>query len=220
MTSHALHVLGVRGEASAPFAVWFSERGWAVTGSDTSASGAPLPSDIRVLPWGSTLPPGTIVAYTPVIASSDPGILQKYETAGHRVLCRGTALRTLTDPEHELVVVAGSAGKSTTSHIVNHLAQHAGQDIGRVIHARTTNGLSGGHHSNTHRTILVEGQENDGMFDGDNISATLLTNSTGQHAEQYGDTFAVGVRVLQEKFHQLLQHTRGPRVLCTDDEGS
>jgi len=135
------------------------------------------------------------------------------ERAGIPVLHRADALAAIC-ATREVVAVAGTHGKTTTSALVATVLDGAGRSPGWVIGAAVA-GLGSSASWGGDGPLVVEADESDGTFLALGAHAAIVTNVEADHLEHWGSEEA-----LRDAFASFVSALEGPAVLCLDDPGS
>ncbi|MFD1214932.1 Mur ligase family protein, partial [Arthrobacter sp. GCM10027362] len=141
--------------------------------------------------------------------------LQAAAAAGLRIVHRSVALAASTAPQ-ELIAVAGTHGKTTTTSMVTVMLRHAGLQpsfaIGGDVAALGVNADYG-----AGRYFVAEADESDGSFLNYRPRIAVVTNVEADHLDHYGTAEAVHLSF--ERFAALLP-AGGVLVACMDDPGA
>ena len=194
----------------------FVRRGATVTGCDANPEGA---GDLRRL--GVTVGPHDIAhadsARALVVTSAMPKThpeLARARELGVPVIRRAEALGEVTSGAgRELVGIAGTHGKTTTTVMTAMALAAAGRDptalVGGRVSAWEGNLLAGGD-----RLYVVEADEYDRSFLALSPTVAVVTNIEADHLDIYAD--------LADIHRAFAQFARGARtiVLCADDSGA
>lgn len=215
-----LHILGIAGTFMGGVAALARERGHAVEGSDQAVY-PPMSTQLERL--GIALKQG----YSPDNISADcdtiviGNALSRGNSAVEAVLDAGRAytsgaewLRENVLPGRDVMAVAGTHGKTTTTSLAAAVLSEGGLDptfvIGGQLLAAGANARLGGG-----QWLVAEADESDGSFLRLNPLVAVITNIDADHLENYGNDFAR----LQSAFAEFLQRLPfyGLAVLCIDD---
>jgi UDP-N-acetylmuramate--alanine ligase len=213
-----VHFVGVGGAGLSAIARLMAQQGVPVTGSDDQETpflpalrelGIPLHSSYAAGHLGDA---DTVVVTTAahednpeVLAARDLGLLVLPRSAGLKATMAG----------HDVVAVAGTHGKTTTTSMLTMALRAAGADptyaIGGLLAATGRNADSG-----TGRLFVAEADESDGAFLVYRPQAALVTNVDADHLDVWGtedayrDAFAEFAGTIDDG---------GLLVLCADDPG-
>lgn len=212
-----VHMVGIGGAGMSGIAEVLANQGFAVTGSDLSASD----STARLEKRGVTVHLGhdanhiegaDVLVVSSAIPDSNPEV-EAARAARIPVLPRAQMLAELMRFRRG-IAVAGTHGKTTTTSLVASLLAEAGKDptfvIGGVVNAWDTHARLG-----KGEYLVAEADESDGSFLLLQPVVALITNIDRDHLESYGGSF----RNLESAFEEFLQHLPfyGAAVLCIDD---
>jgi UDP-N-acetylmuramate--alanine ligase len=209
-----IHFVGIAGAGMSALAELFIRRGAAVTGCDANPEGA---GDLRRL--GVTVGPhhpshaddARALVVTSAMPKTHPELLRAREL-GVPVIRRAEALGEVT-AGRELVGVAGTHGKTTTTVMAAMALAAAGRDptalVGGRVSAWEGNLLAG-----SDRLYVVEADEYDRSFLALSPTVAVVTNIEADHLDIYAD--------LADIKSAFAQFVRGARtiVLCAEDGGA
>lgn len=200
-----VHLIGIGGTGISSIARVLAEKGYTVSGSDRVLS--PLAHDLA--PMGVTLYEGhaaanitgaDVVVRSSAISNDNPEVVAAREQ-GIPVLKRADFLHSFLR-EYNLLAVAGSHGKTTTSTMLAWSLQQIGLEpgfiLGGVSRNLGTNASAGGG-----RYFVIEADEYDYMFLGLDPTLILITNVEYDHPdcfptpEDYQAAFVSFVKRLQ-----------------------
>lgn len=211
-----VHFVGIAGAGMSALAELFLKRGYAVTGCDASLATA---GDLRSL--GIELfeghDPSHVAGASEVVVTSavrrDHPELDRARELGIPVIRRAEALGRAVSGG-ELVAVAGTHGKTTTTVMTTEALRSAGLDPTGLAGGRvgTWNGnLSSG----SNKLFVVEADEYDRSFHALSPTIAVVTNIEEDHL----DIYPGGISEIRDAFAQF---ARGARVivLCADDPGA
>ena len=194
----------------------FAKRGARVTGCDASDGGA---EDLRRLGIEVSLghDPGHVAgARAVVVTSAVPGDhpeLQRARSLGLPVVRRAEALAEVTSGGGDLVAVAGTHGKSTTTAMIAEALAAAGHDPTALVGARVAS-WKGNLRAGNDRLHVVEADEYDRSFLALSPTVAVVTNVEADHLDIYAD-----IADIRKAFAQFV---RGARTIvsCADDSGA
>lgn len=209
------HFIGIGGVGMAAVAELLVSRGQQVSGSDRAESAnterlAAMGVDIHIGHDALNVPPGAHVVVSSAIKESNPELAHA-RSHGYRVLHRSEAL-AIASAGLTFVAVAGAHGKTTTSAMVAHALQVAGQDPSWAIGATLAGGASGAHLGQGD-VMIAEADESDGSFLNYQPHIEIITNIEPDHLDHYGSSQA-----LEEAFAQFAELRDGPLVINTDND--
>ncbi len=136
-------------------------------------------------------------------------------TRGLRVLHRSQALAAAM-ADDQVVAIAGTHGKTTTTSMVTVMLQGAGVDASFAVGGTVQGlGVNAGH--GTAPVFVAEADESDASFLNYRPHVAVVTNLEADHLDHYGTAEAVFAAF--ERFVALLP-ANGTLVACADDAGS
>ncbi len=210
-----VHFVGIAGAGMSALAELFARRGVAVTGCDAHTDGA---RDLRAL--GIQLSEGHDPAHVEaaralVVTSAMPKAhpeLERARALGIPVIRRAEALGEAT-AGHELVAIAGTHGKSTTSVMTAEALAAAGRDPTALVGARVS-AWHGNLRAGNDALYVVEADEYDRSFLALTPTIAVINNVEADHLDIYAD--------LADIRGAFAQFARGARVILlgADDAGA
>ena len=191
------------------------QRGVAITGCDTDASGAHDLTRMGIAVSTGHDPAHVQAARALVVSSAIPKThpeLERARSLGIPVIRRAEALGEAT-VGHELVAVAGTHGKSTTTAMTTEALAAAGRNPTGLVGARIA-AWGGNLHAGAAKPYVVEADEFDRSFLALAPTVAVVTNIEADHLDTYRD--------LADIRATFAQFVRGARtiVLGADDEGA
>jgi UDP-N-acetylmuramate--alanine ligase len=214
-----VHFIGIGGAGMSAIARILLARGIPVSGSDAKDSPglrelAALGAGIRLGHSASAVAGADTVVISSAIRESNPE-LAAARTGGLRVLHRSQALAAAMAGD-DVVAVAGTHGKTTTTAMIAVLLRGAGLDpsfaIGGTVPALGVNAAHG-----SSAIFVAEADESDGSFLNYRPRIAVVTNIEADHLDHYGTAGAVYAAF--DEFADLLP-AGGLLVACADDAGS
>jgi len=206
-----VHFVGIAGAGMSALAELFLRRGVAVTGCDAHPEQA---EDLRRLGIDVDVhdPVHADSARALVVTSAmkkDHPELVRARSLGIPVIRRAEALGEAT-ASRELVAVAGTHGKSTTTVMTAEALASAGRDPTALVGARVAS-WSGNLRAGGDRLYVAEADEYDRSFLALSPTVAVVTNIEADHLDIYAD--------LADIRRAFAQFVRGARtiVLCADD---
>ena len=207
-----IHFVGIAGAGMSALAELCARRGATVTGCDQNPNGA---DDLTRL--GLAVTHGHDAAHVDghralVVSSAIPKThpeLERARTLGIPVIRRAEALAEAT-AGGQLIGIAGTHGKSTTTVMTTEALKAGGVDATGVVGARVT--AWGGNLSTGNDTVfVVEADEYDRSFLALKPDVAVVTNIEADHLDIYRD--------LTDITDAFGQYVRGARwiALCADD---
>ena len=218
---HRFHLVGIGGTGLGPIADVLLQLGFQVSGSDRhdsahlqqlAAHGATvaLGHDPRHLQAGQapTLP--DVVLRSSAVPDTNPEVVFARRQS-IPVVTRNAFLGPLTS-NRQVIAVAGTHGKTTTTGMIAHILTAAGLDPGYIIGSEVP-GLGAGHAGRT-QTFVIEADEYDYAFWGLFPHTIVLTSLDWDHP----DCFPTPADY-QHAFHRFIDnlHPQGHLVTCHDD---
>src|SRR5579883_963433 len=209
-----VHFVGIAGAGMSALAELFVRRGVPITGCDANPGGA---DDLRRL--GITVAshdPSHIEGARALVVTSampkDHPELVRARERGIPVIRRAEALAEVT-AGRELVGIAGTHGKTTTTVLTTAALAAAGRDPTALVGGRVA-AWNGNLHPGSDRLYVVEADEYDRSFLALAPTVAAVTNIEADHLDIYTD--------LADIKHAFAQFVRGARsiVLCADDPGA
>ncbi|MBW9206232.1 UDP-N-acetylmuramate--L-alanine ligase [Mumia sp. zg.B17] len=214
-----VHLVGIGGAGLSAIARIMLERGITVQGSDAADSDL-----LRALERdGATVTVGqaadnlgeadTVIATTAVRADN-PEIVAAL-ARGLRLYPRSAGLQSVM-VGHDVVAVAGTHGKTTTTSMLASALVHAGLDPSYAIGAPVAS-LGTNAHAGTGRWFVAEADESDGAFLVYEPYAAVVTNVDADHLDVWGTPEAY-----EQAFARFVDRVSpdGFLVLCVDDPGA
>ena len=215
-TDKPVHFVGIAGAGMSALAELFVMRGYRVSGCDTNLSAA---DDLRRL--GIQLfdghDPAHVVGAREIIVTSAVGRdhpeLQRARELGVPVTRRAEALGRAVSGG-ELVAVAGTHGKTTTTVMTSEALKAAGLDPTGVAGGRVGS-WNGNLSPGSDRLFVVEADEYDRSFHALAPSVAVVTNVEEDHL----DIYPGGIDEIRDAFAFFVQGAK-VIVLCADDAGA
>ncbi len=209
-----IHFVGIAGAGMSALAELFLRRGVAITGCDANPSSAAdlARLGVRIEAHDPSHVDGARALVVTSAMPKDHLELARARELGIPVIRRAEALGEVT-AERELVGVAGTHGKTTTTVMTATALAAAGRDptalVGGRVAAWEGNLLAGGD-----RLYVVEADEYDRSFLALTPTVAVVTNIEADHLDIYAD--------LADIKRTFAQFVRGARtiVLCADDAGA
>lgn len=211
-----IHFIGIGGTGISAIALILLARGWQVSGSDANASNyfeaVTKAGAQTVLGHNPELvKQADLVVRSSAIGENDPDVLTA-KAAGIPVLKRNAFLPVLTEGR-EVLAVAGSHGKTTTTAMLIEALRAAEEDPSFILGANIKS-LGTNAHEGQSKIFIIEADEYDNMFLGLEPTISLVTNIEHDHP----DFFPTESDYLQA-FKNFILKTRqnGTVLLCGDD---
>ncbi|WP_035857061.1 UDP-N-acetylmuramate--L-alanine ligase [Cryptosporangium arvum] len=214
-----VHVIGIGGVGMLGVARLLLTRGIPVSGSDIKEW--PALETLRAL--GATIQLGQTagnvhgvdtVVYSTAIPADNVELVEA-RRLGLRVLHRAEALVTAMNGR-QVIAIAGTNGKTTTTSMVTTVLQHCGVDPSFFIGGEFADAGVGAHHGSGQH-FVVEADESDRSFLLYSPFVAILTNLEADHLNTYGDMAG-----LEAAFREFVDrvHPKGFVVVCADDAGA
>ena len=209
-----IHFVGIAGAGMSALAELFLRRGVPITGCDANPSGA---EDLRRLGVDVTthdishVDGARALVITSAMPRDHPELVRAREL-GLPVIRRAEALGEAT-VGRELIAIAGTHGKTTTTVMATAGLAAAGRDPTALAGGRVS--LWGGNlHQGSDRLYIVEADEYDRSFLALTPTVAVVNNIEADHLDIYAD--------LADINRTFAQFARGARtiVLCADDAGA
>jgi UDP-N-acetylmuramate--alanine ligase len=211
-----IHFVGVAGAGMSALAELFVRRGIAVTGCDTTAAAAADLERIGVHVMHGHDPSHVEGASEVVVTSAvrrDHPELQRARELGIPVTRRAEALGRAVSIG-DLVAVAGTHGKTTTTVMTTQALTSAGLNPTGIVGGRV-GAWNGNLSSGGEKLFVVEADEYDRSFHALTPAVAVVTNMEADHL----DIYPGGIDEIREAFAQDVRPARAI-VLCADDRGA
>lgn len=209
-----VHFVGIAGAGMSALAELFLRRGVAITGCDANPAGAGDLARLGVM-VGAHDPMHVDGARAIVVTSAMPKEhpeLVRARALGIPVVRRAEALGEVT-AGRELVGVAGTHGKTTTTVMTAMALAAAARDPTALVGARV--GVwEGNLRPGGDRLYVVEADEYDRSFLALAPTVAIVTNIEADHLDIYAD-----LADIEQAFAQFVRGARSI-VLCADDQGA
>lgn len=211
-----IHIIGIGGTGMSAIARVLLQRGFKVSGSDRAANSltealAQAGATIYAGHHAQNIAGADIVITTSAV-QDNPEIVAAQQ-ADIPVYKRRDVMAALMDGR-QVIAVAGTAGKTTTTALITHILIECSRDPGYIVGgtmANTgTNAASGSGSS-----FVVEADEYDNMFHGLRPTFAVITNIDYDHP----DFFKTEAEMF-DSFRQFASLVSGGLLLCADNPGS
>ena len=214
-----VHFVGIGGAALSGIARIMARLGLPVTGSDNNET--PFLAGLRDLGVpiaigyaAANLGDADTLVVTTAAREDNPEVVEGL-ARGLRLLPRSAGLASVMT-DHDVLAVAGTHGKTTTTALLTVALLEAGADptyaVGGVLRATGHNADAG-----KSRWFVAEADESDGAFLVYSPRAAIVTNVEADHLDQWGTVEAYRAAFL--RFLDRIERG-GLLVLCADDEGA
>ncbi|KAM7272636.1 hypothetical protein ACFE04_027299 [Oxalis oulophora] len=221
-----VHFVGIGGSGLSALAMLALKQGFKVTGSDLEWSsymnglhqaGACLyighsASNIQS-ESGLSFPHAIVVSS----AIAEDNVEVRYaKSIGVTMYKRDDWLGKLTKP-YNLIAVAGSHGKSTTTSMLAYVLKAMGDDLTAVVGAQVPQFSGGNIICGAGQNFVIEADEYDGCFLGLSPNVAVVTNLDWEHVDIYHSEEAV-----KSIFLRFIKQIRvgGHLIICGDDQGA
>lgn len=214
-----VHFVGIGGAGLSAIARIMVERGIQVSGSDANDSA--LLASLREA--GATCYVGHDASYvddvdtlivSTAVRATNPEVVAAMER-GLLVLPRSAGLESVMR-DRDVIAVAGTHGKTTTTSMLTLALQACGADASYAIGAEVES-LGSNAHDGAGRLFVAEADESDGAFLVYTPYCAVVTNVDADHLDNYGTEEAY-----HQAFRDFLDRIRSDGVLvaCADDTGA
>lgn len=210
-----IHLIGIGGIGLSAIACVLATRGHMVTGSDLRASPVTEALDrLGVVTHVGHAPEhlgqADLVVASSAIPEGNAEVLEA-RRRGIPVLLRREFLPRLL-AGHEVVAVAGTHGKTTTTAMIAYILQRVGMEPSYIIGGLAPQ-LGGNARAGAGRCFVIEADEYDRMFHGLWPKVAIVTNLEMDHPDCYPD-----MEGLREAFAVFMEHTSADGVIlaCAD----
>ncbi|MDQ8164008.1 MAG: UDP-N-acetylmuramate--L-alanine ligase [Gemmatimonadota bacterium] len=208
-----VHFVGIAGAGMSALAELLARRGVPIQGTDANPTGAPdlARYGIRVSAHDPAMVPGArALVYSSAIAASHPEMVAA-RAAGLPLVRRAEALADAVSGG-QLIGIAGTHGKTTTTVMTTEALAAAGRDPTGVVGGRV--GLWGGNLRLGGDTYVVEADEYDRSFLALDPAVAVVLNVEADHLDIYRD-----LDDIRRTFEQYVSPARVV-VRCADDDGA
>jgi UDP-N-acetylmuramate--alanine ligase len=213
------HFIGIGGTGLSAIARVLLERGEAVSGSDRQDSVALAALQQAGATVYSQHAAAQVQGAARVVRSSAVGEdnveVQAARAAGIPVFKRAEFLEPLL-ADQQVIAVAGSHGKTTTTAMLAWLLSALNQRPGYIIGSQAAN-LGSNAAAGAGRLFVIEADEYDYMFLGLRPALALVTNVEHDHPDMFPS--AASFQAAFERFVERLQPD-GELIACADDPGA
>jgi len=211
-----VHFVGIAGAGMSALAELYVRRGHTVTGCDTNVAGAADLAGLGVRMSEGHDPSHVDGAAEVVVTSAvkkDHPELQRARELGIPVTRRAEALGRAVSGG-ELVAVAGTHGKTTTTVMTTEALSSAGFEPTGVAGGRV-GAWNGNLSQGSDRLFVVEADEYDRSFHALRPTIAVVTNMESDHL----DIYPGGLAEIRDAFSQFIRGA-GRIILCADDHGA
>jgi UDP-N-acetylmuramate--alanine ligase len=216
-TARRIHVVNVGGSGMSAIAAVLAQMGHQVTGSDPSDTPflAPLRElgvDVVVADHHPAAAHAEVVATSTATPSDHPDVTAAAR-AGVAAVHRGDVLEAIC-AQREVIAVAGTHGKSTSSGMLATCLVGVGDGAGYLVGTRVT-GLGSNADWRSGPRFVVEADESDGTFLRLRATHGIVTNVEADHLSYWGTEEAMA-----DGFRQFVASLTGVAVVCLDDQAA
>ena len=215
---HRIHMVGIGGSGMSGIAEVLLNLGYQVTGSDMAQSAVVK----RLMRLGAVIYIGhgrenvghsDVLVKSTAIGETNPEV-EEARSRGIPVIPRAEMLAELMRLRTG-VAVAGTHGKTTTTSLLAHIFDEAGQDPTVIIGGRL-NAMGSNARLGEGQYLVAEADESDGSFLCLSPVLTVVTNVDADHLDFYPDQAAIDAAFI--KFCNSIPFY-GTNVVCADDPG-
>lgn len=213
-----VHLLGIGGVGVAGVAVQLAARGYAVSGCDGSPGGLAAWLAGRGIPVACGHHPDHLadvpdwLVRSPAVPATEPE-LRAAQARGMPVYLRGTVLPALL-AGRESIAVGGTHGKTTTSAMMAHVLESAGEPVSFCIGGEVPS-LGGVARADRNAVMVVEADESDGTLALYEADHAIITNVELDHVDFFADAAE-----LDACFAAFAAQARRTVVVCAEDAGA
>ena len=214
-----IHFVGIGGAGMSGIAEILHNLGYAVSGSDQSASATTralgaLGIRVAIGHDASNIAGAEAVVTSSAVKGDNPEVVAA-RSKRVPVVPRAVMLAELMRLKQG-IAIAGTHGKTTTTSLVTSVLAEAGLDPTFVIGGRL-NAAGANSRLGAGDYIVVEADESDASFLNLLPVMAVVTNIDADHMDTYGHDFARLKQAFVEFIHKMPFY--GAAVLCTDDPG-
>ncbi|MFH1847382.1 MAG: UDP-N-acetylmuramate--L-alanine ligase [Candidatus Omnitrophota bacterium] len=184
-----IHFIGIGGIGMSALASVYLSRGCKITGSDLRPNNLTDQLDQR----GAVIYKGhsssniqkdvDLIVKSTCIDKENPEI-KKGIVLGIPIISRGRMLEKIMKETALSIGITGTHGKTTTSSLIAHIAEHCGKDPTVIIGGETEK-IQGNARSGKSGIIIAEVDESDGYFRNISTDCGVITNIEREHMEFY-----------------------------------
>lgn len=213
-----VHLLGIGGVGVAGVAVQLAARGYQVSGCDGSPGGLAAWLSGRGIPVACGHHPDHLASApdwlvrSPAVPADEPEV-RAAQALGIPVFLRGTVLPALL-AGRESIAVGGTHGKTTTSAMMAHVLEAAGEPVSFCIGGEVPS-LGGVARARGNGVMVVEADESDGTLVLYEADHAIITNVEMDHVDFFRDESE-----LDACFAAFVAQARRTVVVCAEDEGA
>ena len=214
-----VHFVGIGGAGLSGIARIMLARGITVSGSDARQSRAlealrALGARCDIGHDASQVQDVDTVVVSTAVREDNPEVVEAMRR-GLRLLPRSAALESVMQGR-QVVAVAGTHGKTTTTSLLTVALQHCAADPSFAIGGELNESGSNAH-DGSGRIFVAEADESDGAFLVYSPYGAIVTNVEADHLDNYGTEEAY-----KRAFVEFLSHIdrAGFLVACVDDDGA
>ncbi|MCY4540118.1 MAG: UDP-N-acetylmuramate--L-alanine ligase [Chloroflexi bacterium] len=214
-----IHLIGIGGAGLSAIARILLQRGFSVSGSDLRPSGvtAALQDEGARIHHGhhAEFVDGAELVLMSSAVAAEHVEARAARSKGIAIVKRNAFMGPLLEG-YRTIAVAGTHGKTTTTSMIVHILQQAGQDPSYIVGGTMGNtGKNAG--IGTGQSFVIEADEYDNMFHGLRPKIAVVTNVEHDHPD-YFLTAEDQLRAFA-KFAELVPES-GALVACSDESGA
>lgn len=214
-----VHFVGIGGAGLSAIASIMLERGIAVSGSDGTDSAVldalrTQGAQVHLGHAAGNLGDADTVVVSTAISEDNPEVLEAV-SRGLRLLPRSAGLASVM-LGRQVIAVAGTHGKTTTTSLLTMALRQTGTDPGFAVGGTITQ-LGSNAHDGTGDIFVAEADESDGAFLVYRPHAAVITNVEADHLDNWGTPAAYAAAF--DDFLDVVDRD-GFVVCCVDDPGA
>lgn len=214
---NGIHIIGIGGAGMSAIARVLVGQGYQVSGSDAKDSKRLLAlAQLGVTTFVGHAPANLADAQLVVASTAIPESNIEIQTAKARnipVISRAVALQLIVAAS-QVVAVAGTHGKTTTTSMTTVALQSLGLDPSFIIGSELNETGSNGH-AGTDDLFLVEADESDGTFLSLKPAVGVITNIEADHLDRWDS-----LTEIEHAFLEFGHNCKIGVVACIDDPGA
>lgn len=212
-----IHIIGIGGAGMSAIARVLIGQGYQVSGSDAKDSKRLLAlAQLGVTTFVGHAPANLTDAQLVVTSTAIPESNIEIQIAKSRnipVISRASALQLIVAAA-QVVAVAGTHGKTTTTSMTTVALQSLGMDPSFIIGSELNETGSNGH-AGSNDLFLVEADESDGTFLSLQPAIGVITNIEADHLDRWNS-----LTEIEEAFFKFGRNCKIGVVICVDDPGA
>lgn len=217
LPQQGIHIIGIGGAGMSAIARVLLGRGYQVSGSDAKDSKRMLAlTQLGVTTYVGHSAENVLGKKLIIASTAIPKSNIEIETAiahGIPVISRAAALQQIVSSDN-VIAVAGTHGKTTTTSMTTVALQSLGLDPSFIIGSELNETGSNGH-SGDSDLFLVEADESDGTFLWLKPKIGVITNVEADHLDRWSS-----LDEIEAAFLEFGKNCTAGIVICTDDPGA